>query len=704
MAREPYCGSPPPDSPYYEYQDPRASQSSSDQPNHPRQTQPDQERQRPREMSSGSTTSYTSDAGRYQQTQQPMVNNAVNSAVHSANASTAIPADILNQLTHQITANVIDQLKSINLGPTLNTSPPPVYASMSTPYPAPGSSPKATNNAYGPPSPRQGPQMSHSPPPMSATHLRFGDIPPSQSSPPSDQYPTSPTIKVDEAVEDDDRDGPYSRPKGPTRLSTGQDVTILEKMWGTLFNVDGSSTPRLGQFLRGIAVHMIEDYEPTNSLVVTPDKMQRYYEKTKLPTELYPWQIVFDDHTSSISRLFREIEVQHHLVQGNLAERPDTPGLTPLGFERWVTLLLRAHPDQEYERLVKTAVDMPISNPDDRKERFPKGLSRRLFPEHTDEDIRKKLEKAMATHCNIRFPSRQDSISDSGRRTSDVPQQPDMIVQPGSSYGARDGGFLSPTTSRQNELFPLGFDRGRKPHSTTPSEAPPEDDRDDEAATPRPFERERKPYVAQPGGGKNYEDVNRQPSPPDFIAPPPHRRPARSGSMASHGRPAELPKSRPISIHQPSAAAPIDPASPAEPRASSQYRTNSIPHGQSQPSALDNRNRSPSRNANGRTYGHASDSIITYGSVESSGSRDANENDRRNRDYEREREKYTSDRYDPSRIKAYDPREREREPRRRSQTSASLEGQPPYVIDDDYFRTSAGGHQPPPEGLQYPYR
>ena len=148
------------------------------------------------------------------------------------------------------------------------------------------------------------------------------------------------------------------RPEPLRRVSTDGDATVLEKIWGKLFDEQGHSTARLSQFLRGIAVHLIEDYEPKYSLVVTPDKMQQYYADTELTehTELYPWEHIFDDSTSSISRLFREpdIKVQHHLVQESLDARPEIPGLTSHGFATWVTLMLKAHPDHEFERLTKT--------------------------------------------------------------------------------------------------------------------------------------------------------------------------------------------------------------------------------------------------------------------------------------------------------------------------------------------------------------
>ena len=34
----------------------------------------------------------------------------------------------------------------------------------------------------------------------------------------------------------------------------------------------------------------IEAYPPGNTIVVVPEKMQKYYADTKVPTDTYPWQ------------------------------------------------------------------------------------------------------------------------------------------------------------------------------------------------------------------------------------------------------------------------------------------------------------------------------------------------------------------------------------------------------------------------------
>lgn len=85
--------------------------------------------------------------------------------------------------------------------------------------------------------------------------------------------------------------------------------------------------------------------------------------------------------------------------------------MTPVGFERWVTPFIQAHPEEEFESFRKAVLEMPISNPDDRKERFPKDISRRLFPDHEDHKIRNRIKDSMAERVavgNHRRESREE--------------------------------------------------------------------------------------------------------------------------------------------------------------------------------------------------------------------------------------------------------------------------------------------------------
>jgi hypothetical protein len=708
MAREGYSSSPPPEPYPYEQPDSNYSRRASYLPGSTFQTAPSYERSRPQDTASVQNEAYRADPTRYQQARQP-IDDAVSSAFRGTENASALSPEMIDQITSQITANVLQQLRTSNLSPPANN------AAGSTSSAAPGSPPVEHRTVYTPPSPTRPSDDHIPPPPTSPTLLAAQPRPfdPNQVrySPPLERHTTSPLSQGSQADGPDHKDERAERgyrPKGPRRLSTSQDPTLLEKIWGTLFDDKGQVTPRLGQFLRGIATHLIEDYEPQNSLVVTPLKMQKYYEATKVSAELLPFDIIFDDHTSSISRLYREIEAQHHLTQVKLDERPDTPGLTPLGFATWASLLIRAYPEQEFERLQKTVLEMPISNPDDRKERFPKEISRRLFPMHPDHKIRDKLEKAMATHCSLKFPSSYLSAPDSQQPNAPMQTRAESSAPPVPnpaplSQSARDGGLLSPVSSRPSQPPPpppLGtsVERGHQQYAAMASESAVEDTHEDAVPPPQPIERERKPYVAQPGGGKNYDEVNRPPSPPDYMPPPPTTRPARSGSIVSHGRANDIPRSRPIpiSIHQRAPGPPPEAQSMPDSATASHHRSNSMYHQQHPHPAT--RNRSPSATANGRGYERSSQGDLSYGSYQSSTDDD---NSRGYPAYEKSREKYANDRYDASRMKAYDPheREREREVRQRFQTTVGVDGpKAPYAVDDQYYRPVSGYPQTTVDG------
>ena len=214
--------------------------------------------------------------------------------------------------------------------------------------------------------------------------------------------------------------------------------------------------------------------------------------------------------------MYRGLSCQHHLVQERYDERPDIPSLTPVGFERWVTILLQAHPDLEYERLQRAVLDMPISNPDDKKERFPKEISRRLFPVSEDRKVRERFEKAVADHARVEIP-RQAVRAHSPVRINHEPPPPSYPAYPGT-----ESAYVSPSLERE-----------RKPYATIPSESAIDDTVPTAAQTQqKPLERERQPYTAQPGGGKTYEEDVRGRGEPV--------RPVRSNSSSSSARPVPI--------------------------------------------------------------------------------------------------------------------------------------------------------------------
>jgi hypothetical protein len=181
--------------------------------------------------------------------------------------------------------------------------------------------------------------------------------------------------------------------------------------------------------------------------------------------------------------LFREVEAEHCLVQreDKLYERPDIPGLTPRGFEKWATLMIQTHPDWEYERLQKAVLNMPISNPDNRKERFPKEIPQSLFPfeKIRNSDLKENIEWFIKKHCQV-----------------------DLKEEYKKFKPHREGSAASSTDS-----IPSYSERERKPYQASVSTAVDDDEEETEIPS-RPIERERKPYTAQPGGGKKYGEVD----------------------------------------------------------------------------------------------------------------------------------------------------------------------------------------------------
>lgn len=180
---------------------------------------------------------------------------------------------------------------------------------------------------------------------------------------------------------------------------------------------------------------------------------------------------------SNLAKLYREMRCQHHLIGEHLADQPHIPALTPDGFQEWMTAMIQAYPDTEYERLSRAVLDMPISNADDCKERFPKELPRRLFP-------------------------RQDNLQAQQRCAA-------VLSAEGVGPLRRAPTFPPPPPINQGSGPQPNLERERSPYSTKSSRAGSRTaDTDDEDNEPLsiPIERERKPYSAAPGCGKVYED------------------------------------------------------------------------------------------------------------------------------------------------------------------------------------------------------
>lgn len=192
-------------------------------------------------------------------------------------------------------------------------------------------------------------------------------------------------------------DSPPPHDHATLAASTGEELCALDRAWGPLFNRH-RPTARMDQLLRGVAHHLAELYETRPGLVLPTAKVQLYYRAMPVTSDVYAWVDVFDDRLSNVSRMLSELQVEHHLVQTQIFRRPDAPALTPGGFAAWSTLLIQAYPDQEFERLNRVLRFMPICNPDNVRERFPKELSRQLLPRFGCLRCRDLLRTSVAMH------------------------------------------------------------------------------------------------------------------------------------------------------------------------------------------------------------------------------------------------------------------------------------------------------------------
>lgn len=190
------------------------------------------------------------------------IDNAVNSAFHSSGSTGYLSPEVLSQ----ITATVIQQLKTTGLDNLQGSgAPPPRSQSQQPPWQTDGS---LRLHAESPPAiPLQ--RSSSIPPPSPASdNIHTGNFQPYVSPGYTSDSHLSPNPTPDPLA---NRRGSISsqssdrshhshhkaeRPKPPDRDATVMEMTTLERIWGKLFE-DGKATKRLGQFLRGIAVHLV---------------------------------------------------------------------------------------------------------------------------------------------------------------------------------------------------------------------------------------------------------------------------------------------------------------------------------------------------------------------------------------------------------------------------------------------------------------
>ena len=247
---------PPDQPPFFEYSDPRMQQYPTGYSN-PAEAYKPKSRQSSRDR--GADGYASEHAKHHPQPHQPAT--IEDEAITSTFNDKVDPSAALNpDLIAQITENVIKQLRtsSLDSGTPVTAAqqqyppPPPLQPVPQSPSTQSGASPPMPRNVYTPPSPHK-----HSDYPNHGSPESQSSVP--QAAPPS---PKEPPISHFEERRPSSRlsvssEAGNTRPKGPTRLSTSKEETTLEKIWGQLFDETNRPTVRLGQFLRGLAVHLV---------------------------------------------------------------------------------------------------------------------------------------------------------------------------------------------------------------------------------------------------------------------------------------------------------------------------------------------------------------------------------------------------------------------------------------------------------------
>jgi hypothetical protein len=251
LGDEAYGSTPYP--PYDYYPDPRQYQT----PNlsAPPYQQPEPQRTRSR---SSSTARY--DAHSPAPVEQPIYN-AVNKAFDNSSAANQLPDEVIQQITEQVRSQVINSLKAEGIAgpvppasappypqqPSAFSIPPPQSFPAQPSFPPPPQSPSTSNNSrpiHTPPSPTRRSSNGSSLPDVLTQDPQFGESGNMAKEDLSSRY-------GDRSHKDD-----FRRPS-PSRAKTDEDETVVEKMWQPLFDANGDATPRLGQFLRGLALHLV---------------------------------------------------------------------------------------------------------------------------------------------------------------------------------------------------------------------------------------------------------------------------------------------------------------------------------------------------------------------------------------------------------------------------------------------------------------
>ncbi|KAJ4151024.1 hypothetical protein LMH87_011744 [Akanthomyces muscarius] len=196
----------------------------------------------------------------------------------------------------------------------------------------------------------------------------------------------------------------------PANIHVPREKIHFDERWGVLFNSQGRPTPRMRNVLRGLAIYLTEVYKPTYSLVLTPEKLYKFYSRYRLDREPIDLTRIFGltsrGAMRSLEDLYADMKCHYHLVKDDPSdpkERACIPALTPDGFVMWTLKLICAYPDQEAARLARVIADVPLDAVSEdpslecegQRTRLPRQISRHLFPAEPDPDVLHLVTRAV---------------------------------------------------------------------------------------------------------------------------------------------------------------------------------------------------------------------------------------------------------------------------------------------------------------------
>lgn len=220
--------------------DPRHSTYSSPHDGSFRQTDQSPYAYDPRDSSPGWERRDFQEQPPHQQPIQQPLRTAIGNAFDKSDAARVVDPDLIAQITAQVKRSVLDEIKLSGIQPVSVT--PEHYVS---PSPASVSTSIPPRDVYTPPSPK------HADFPIQTSPTRdpiFRDLGGADDTP-TPRYERSAPIDIPQEK------APV-RPAPPPRMET-DDYTPIEKMWQRLFDPEGQPLPRLGEFLRGLALHLV---------------------------------------------------------------------------------------------------------------------------------------------------------------------------------------------------------------------------------------------------------------------------------------------------------------------------------------------------------------------------------------------------------------------------------------------------------------